>query len=104
MKPNKQFVRIESAAQAAALFRAALPQEQQEDDPERDYLIKHPEQQRRIRSRAELIQFQFEMCALQQFRQCGLQRIGVNFAQKEKNDIQSAKQHKEYNSSNTDLA
>ena len=31
MKPNKQFVRIESAAQAAALFRAALPQEQQEE-------------------------------------------------------------------------
>lgn len=31
MKPNKQFVRIESAAQAAALFRAALPQEQREE-------------------------------------------------------------------------
>ena len=31
MKPNKQFVRIESAAQAAAMFRAALPKEQKEE-------------------------------------------------------------------------
>lgn len=31
MKPNESFVRIESAAQAAALFRAALPQEQREE-------------------------------------------------------------------------
>ena len=31
MKPNESFVRVESAAQAAALFRAALPKVQREE-------------------------------------------------------------------------
>ena len=31
MKPNESLVRVESAAQAAALFRAALPKEQKEE-------------------------------------------------------------------------
>ena len=31
MKPNESFVRVESAAQAAAIIRAALPKEQKEE-------------------------------------------------------------------------